>query len=58
MPPPLSQSIQREERAREMKRLRAERFTQLRHVKNSDEDLKLALDNVDSKDDEATADDR
>ena len=41
-----------------MKRLRAERFTQLRHVKNSDEDLKLALDNVDSKDDEATADDR
>ena len=29
-----------------------------RHVRNADEDLKLALDVVDSKDDEATADDR
>lgn len=41
-----------------MKRLKAERYTLQRHVKNADEDLKLALDVVDSKDDEATADDR
>ena len=38
--------------------MKAERYTLQRHVKNADEDLKLALDVVDSKDDEATADDR
>ena len=41
-----------------MKRLRGEKFSLQRHVKNADEDLKIALDTVDSKDDEATADDR
>jgi hypothetical protein len=41
-----------------MKRLRSEKFSLQRHVKNADEDLKIALDTVDSKDDEATADDR
>jgi hypothetical protein len=55
---PCSQSFQREARAKEMKRLRSEKFSLQRHVKNADEDLKIALDTVDSKDDEATADDR
>ena len=41
-----------------MKRLRGEKYSLQRHVKNADEDLKIALDTVDSKDDEATADDR
>ena len=52
------QPFQRESKARELKRLKAERYTLQRHVKNADEDLKLALDVVDSKDDEATAGDR
>ena len=39
-------------------RLKTEKFQLQRSVKNADEDLKIALDTVDSKDDEATSDDR
>lgn len=41
-----------------MRQLKAEKMKLTRDVKNADEDLKVALDTVDSKDDEATADDR
>ena len=51
-------AYQREERAIDMRRLKTEKFQLQRGVKNADEDLKVALDTVDSKDDEATADDR
>ena len=51
-------AYQREERAIEMRRLKTEKFQLQRSVKNADEDLKIALDTVDSKDDEATSDDR
>ena len=51
-------AYQREEREIEMRRLKTEKFQLQRSVKNADEDLKVALDTVDSKDDEATSDDR
>ena len=51
-------AFQAEERMREFRRLKLERDTVQRELKHADEDLQIALNVVDTKDDEATPQDR
>jgi hypothetical protein len=51
-------TYEREERVRDMKKLRLEKINISRHLKNAEEDHQIALNTVDNKDEDATADDR